>query len=113
MFARDHVCYVGDNVACVIAETRFQAMDAAEAVDVDYEPLPAIVDTGRALDDSAALVHSQFGTNEAQEWRLGDKESAERAIATAHHVTELTLVSNRVAGAAIENRKLRRRLRSP
>ena len=104
VFARDHVCYVGDNVACVIAETRFQAMDAAEAVDVDYEPLPAIVDTGRALDDSAALVHSQFGTNEAQEWRLGDKESAERAIATAHHVTELTLVSNRVAGAAIENR---------
>ena len=104
VFAQDRVCYVGDNVACVIAETRFQAMDGAEAVVVDYEPLPAIVDTGRALEGDAVLVHQQFGTNEAQEWRLGDKENTEQAIAAAHHVTELTLISNRVAGAAMENR---------
>ena len=104
VFAQDRVCYVGDNVACVIAETRFQAMDGAEAVVVDYEPLPAIVDTGRALEGDAVLVHQQFGTNEAQEWRLGDKENTEQAIAAAHHVTELTLISTRVAGAAMENR---------
>ncbi|MDA0262432.1 MAG: xanthine dehydrogenase family protein molybdopterin-binding subunit, partial [Proteobacteria bacterium] len=104
VFARDRVCYVGDNVACVIAETIFQAMDAAEAVVVDYEPLPALVDTGQALAQGAVVVHQQFGTNEAQEWRLGDKELTEHAIREAHHVTELTLISNRVAGAAIENR---------
>jgi len=104
VFASQAVCYVGDNVAVVIAETVAQALDAVEAVEVDYEPLPSIVDTARCLDADVPLVHEEFGTNEAEEWRLGDKAKTEAAFAKADHVTELTLVSNRITGNPMEMR---------
>ncbi|HET8741823.1 MAG TPA: hypothetical protein VFM41_04320, partial [Gaiella sp.] len=53
----DVPCYQGDGVAVVLAESRAQAVDAAELVEVDYEPLDAIVDVSKALEDGAPLVH--------------------------------------------------------
>src|SRR5882757_4517721 len=62
-FARDAVHHVGDIVAAVIGETRFAAEDGAEAVEVEYEPLPAVTTTREAVADGAPLVHPEFGCN--------------------------------------------------
>jgi carbon-monoxide dehydrogenase large subunit len=66
VFASGSVRHVGDTVAAVIAETREQALDAAEVVEVDYEPLPAVTNPARALDGDAPIIHERFGTNLAQ-----------------------------------------------
>ena len=63
----------------MIAETRAQAKDAAELVEVDYEPLDAIVDVSKALEDGAPLVHPDLGTNECYVWRL-DTDATGQAI---------------------------------
>ncbi len=104
VFARGKVCYVGDNVACVVAETRFQALDAADAVEIDYEVLPSITDTEACLAPGAPIIHEQFGTNEAEEWRYGDKDKTEAALEASHHVTTLKLISNRITGNPMEPR---------
>ncbi len=101
-FAETHVCHVGDIVAAVAATSLAAAQDAAEAIDVDYEPRPAIVDTGAALDGGAVLVHPHLGTNLVTEVIKGDKAATERAFATAAHVTDLTLHSNRLIPAPLE-----------
>src|SRR5690606_24867131 len=77
----DRVRHVGDTVALVIAETRLQALDAADAIEVDYEPLPAIADTATALDPTAPLVHEKFGTNQVLDWESGDRAAVEAAFA--------------------------------
>jgi carbon-monoxide dehydrogenase large subunit len=68
--ATDKARYAGDGVAVVIAETRAQAKDAAELVQVDYEPLPAVVDPEDALADGAPIVHDELGTNHSFTWSL-------------------------------------------
>jgi carbon-monoxide dehydrogenase large subunit len=74
--ATDKVRYQGDGVAVVIAETRAQAADAAELVEVDYEPLPAVIDPEAALADDAPILHEELGTNHCFTWKLenGDIE---------------------------------------
>ena len=74
-----HARYQGDGVAVVIAESRAHAKDAAELVEVDYEPLDAIVDMGKALEDGAPLVHPDLETNECYVWRL-DTDATGQAI---------------------------------
>ncbi|HEX2728333.1 MAG TPA: xanthine dehydrogenase family protein molybdopterin-binding subunit, partial [Rubrobacteraceae bacterium] len=69
--ARGEVNHAGDGVAVVIATDRYTAQDALELIEVDYEPLPAVVDVEAALEDGAPLVHEQFGTNECYTWPLG------------------------------------------
>ncbi len=103
-FAPDAVRHVGDIVAAVIAETRHAALDAAERVAVDYVPLPAVTDVARALDADAPCVHERFGTNLVFEIEKGDRAATEAALADAHHVVEMTLPSNRVAGNPMEPR---------
>jgi len=66
--AKDKARYVGDPVAVVVAESRAQAKDAAEAVEVDWEPLPAVTDIKDALAQGAPLVHEDLGTNNAGTW---------------------------------------------
>ena len=66
--AKDKARHQGDGVAVIIAETRAQAADAAEAVDVDYEPLDPIIGMEAALADGAPLVHEEFGTNRCYTW---------------------------------------------
>jgi len=70
--------YQGDPVAVVVAESRALAKDAAELVDVDFEPLPSIADAVKALEEGAPLVHEDFGTNECYVWKLeaGDLQAA-------------------------------------
>jgi carbon-monoxide dehydrogenase large subunit len=72
--AVDEARYVGDGVAVVIAESRGEARDAAELVQVDYDPLPIVIDAERALEDGAPLVHEEFGTNRCYTWNLAAGE---------------------------------------
>lgn len=102
--ATDRVRRVGDYVAFVVAETPYQAMDAAELVDVDYEPLPAIVSTEGAVAPDAPQVWDEVKNNIAFVHTGGDKEKTEAAFANAAHVVKEKLVVNRVVAAAMEPR---------
>jgi carbon-monoxide dehydrogenase large subunit len=104
ILARDKVCFVGDTVAAVIAETRLQALDAAEALAVEYEPLPSITDTARALDPGAPKIHDEMESNMFFLRELGDARAVEKAFAGAHHVTELELRNNRITANPMEPR---------
>ncbi|MGH3011903.1 MAG: xanthine dehydrogenase family protein molybdopterin-binding subunit [Gaiellaceae bacterium] len=73
--ATDKARYQGDGVAVVIAETRAQAKDAAELVEVEYEPLPAVIDPEKALEDGAPVIHDEFGTNHCYTWKLASEGS--------------------------------------
>src|ERR671937_2379238 len=68
--ARDKARFAGDGVAVVVAESRALAKDAAELVEVDYEPLEAVTDVEAALDEGAPLVHEEVGTNRCYTWTL-------------------------------------------
>ena len=95
--------YQGDGVAVVIAETRGDAKDAAELVEVDYEPLDAIVDVSKALADGAPLAHPDLGTNECYVWRL-DTDATGQAIEDAEVVVTRTYYQPRLIPNAIEPR---------
>src|SRR5439155_409984 len=69
--AKDKVRYMGDAVAVVVATSRQLATDAAEAAQVDYEPLPAVTDVEGALAEGAPLVHEDLGTNKSFKWSPG------------------------------------------
>ncbi|OYW97980.1 MAG: carbon monoxide dehydrogenase, partial [Rhizobiales bacterium 32-66-8] len=102
--ALDKVRYVGDHVAVVIAETLDQAKDAAAAVAVEYDVLPAVVDLGHAQDAGAGQVHDEAPLNTVFEWELGDKAATESAFARAAHVTRIDIVNNRLAPNPMEPR---------
>lgn len=103
--ARDKVRYVGEPVALVVAETRYLAEDAAELVEVEYEPLEAVTDARAALDPQAPLLHEAAGTNLAAEFtqQVGD---AGAALATADLVVTLELSIGRHAAVPLETRGL-------
>lgn len=103
-FARDKVCHVGDIVAAVIADDRNAALDAAEAVSVDYAILPAVAETARALLPDAPLIHPEFGTNLVFEIHRGDQTATADALTKAAKVVELELPSNRLAASPLEPR---------
>jgi len=104
VLAKGKVRYVGDGVALVIAETRDQAKDAAELIEVDYEVLPAVVSTVEALKPGAPQLHDEAPGNRCYQWSLGDKAAVDAAFAKAAHVTKLDLVNNRLIPNAIEPR---------
>jgi aerobic carbon-monoxide dehydrogenase large subunit len=101
--AQGKVRYVGDHVAVVIAETLPQAKDAAEAIVVDYEALPAVVAAGEAQ-RSAVPIHEVAPDNTVYRWHLGDKAAVEQAFTRAKHVTKLDLTNNRLIPNPIEPR---------
>jgi aerobic carbon-monoxide dehydrogenase large subunit len=103
-FARDKVRHVGDVVAAVIAESRFAAEAAAEAVIVDYEVLPAVCDLRAAVAPGAPLVHEQFGSNVVFEIERGDRHNTEAALKAAKKVVELRLRNSRLAANPLEPR---------
>lgn len=100
--ARDKVRYQGDAVAVVLAETRAQATDAADLVEVDYDPLDAVVSVEAALADGAPIVHEDAGTNRCYQWELanGDRSAFDAAPVK---VTE-RIRNNRLIPNAIEPR---------
>ncbi len=100
----DRVRHVGDQVAVVIAETRDQAKDAAELIDITYEELPAIISTGDAMKQGAAQVWDQAKNNVCYDWDLGDKAATEAAFAKAAHITKIDIVNNRLIPNAMEPR---------
>ena len=98
------VRHVGDPIAFVVAETVDQARDAAEAIEVDYEILPAHVDLATAMDPGAALVWPDVKRNQAFDWEIGDAAATDAAFAQAAHVTKLTVVNNRIVVNSLEAR---------
>ena len=100
----DRARYVGEAVAVVIADSYAEARDAADALEVDYTPLPAIVGTGGASAPGAPQVHDDVPNNTAFDWCIGDKSATEAAFAGAAHVTTLDIVNNRLIPNAIEPR---------
>jgi aerobic carbon-monoxide dehydrogenase large subunit len=97
-------CHVGDAVAAVIAETRAQARDAAEAVKVDYGVLPAVADPASAQRPGAPQIHELAPNNTIYQWHLGDAKATEAAFNSAKHVARLDIVNNRLVPNAIEPR---------
>ncbi|HEY7246172.1 MAG TPA: xanthine dehydrogenase family protein molybdopterin-binding subunit [Xanthobacteraceae bacterium] len=100
----DRVRFVGDYVAFVVAETYNQALDAAELIAVDYEPLPACVSTAEAATAGAPRVWDECPDNIGFVQLFGDKAAAEAAIAKADHVVRHRFVVNRVTAATMEPR---------
>jgi aerobic carbon-monoxide dehydrogenase large subunit len=101
--ALDKVRHVGEAIAVIVAESRYQAQDAAEAVTVDLEPLPAVVDAERALEPGAALVHEQYGTNLIGEFTV-EKGNTAAALAAAPHKLRRRFYTHRYAGVPMECR---------
>ncbi|MDW8314359.1 MAG: xanthine dehydrogenase family protein molybdopterin-binding subunit [Rhodovarius sp.] len=102
--ATDRVRHVGDPVAFIVAETLEQARDAAEAVVVDYEPLPAATDLATAWQPGAPQIWPHAPNNICFDWETGDAAATDAAFAEAAHITRLTVVNNRVVVASMEGR---------
>ena len=102
--AVDRVRYVGDAVAVVVAETRAQARDAAEAVEVAYEELEAVTTAEEALKKGAPQLHPEAEGNLIFDWEIGDAKATAAAIANAAHVTRMRIINNRLVPIAMEPR---------
>jgi carbon-monoxide dehydrogenase large subunit len=103
-FASEKVRHVGDVVAAVVAESRFAAEDAAEAIVVDYEPLPCVSDPRAAVEPNAPLVHERFGCNIVFDIERGNGEKTEAAMAGAAKVVALQLRNTRLSANPLEPR---------
>ncbi|MGH7069976.1 MAG: xanthine dehydrogenase family protein molybdopterin-binding subunit [Acetobacteraceae bacterium] len=102
--AERRVRHVGDPVALLVASSRNAARDAAEQISVEYRVLPAVVDGPAALSSGAAVLWDEVPGNLAFLFRAGDYPATQAAFATAAHVTDLTLINNRVVAMPIEPR---------
>jgi len=104
LLATGKVRYVGEPVALVIAETLAQAQDAAEAIVVDYAPLPAVTTADQARAPGAPLVAEGVPANTCFDWRWGDHDGADRAFAQATHCVRIRLHNHRLVTNPIEPR---------
>ena len=103
VIAHTKVRHVGDQVALVIAETAYQAKDAVELVEVDYEELPAVIAIAGA-DKASTLVHDDVPNNTCYDWGHGNKDAVDAAFKVAAKVTTLEFTNNRLIPNAIEPR---------
>jgi aerobic carbon-monoxide dehydrogenase large subunit len=101
--ATDKARYQGDGVAVVLAESRALAQDAAELVEVDYEPLEPVIDPEAALAEGAPLVHEEFGTNHCYTWTL-KTDNADGVFADAPVTIKERYRQQRLVPNAIEPR---------
>jgi carbon-monoxide dehydrogenase large subunit len=100
----DRARYVGDVVAVVVADSRYQAADAVDTVVVDYDPLEPVVDIEDAASDRV-VIHEDLGTNRCYTWTLSpEPEAVDRAFADAAHVVSERYVHQRLIPAAMETR---------
>ena len=102
--AEERVRHVGDAVAFVVADTPEIARDASELIEVDYEPLPAVVRSKAALADGAPVLWPEAPGNRAYTFHKGDRAAVDQAIARAAHVVDVEVVNNRLVIAPIEPR---------
>ena len=100
----DRARHVGEAVAMVVAETLHQAQDAAEALQIDYEPLPFVTDTREAASEGAPAVWDELPGNVCVETFFGDEEATAKAFAAAKHVVEYEFHIGRVTGVPLEPR---------
>jgi len=106
VLASGKVRHVGDPIAAIVADTLEQARDAAEAIDLDIEELPAVVDMRTALDAGTAKVHDDLTSNLCFDWGFVEENAGavDEAIKNAAHVTTLELVNNRLIANPMEPR---------
>ena len=104
ILATDSVKWTGEGVAAVIAETPAQAFDALEAIVVDWEPLPAIVDAEAATKDGAPQLHENAPNNVVFEWSVGDKAGTDAALEAAPVVVRQRVVNQRLIPNPMEVR---------
>ncbi len=102
--AEGFVRHVGDPVAFVVAETIKQARDAAEAIEVDYDIMPAATDLATATDPGQPQVWASAPNNTCFDWHVGDAAKVDGLIKGAAHVARLRVVNNRVVVASMEAR---------
>ena len=102
--AGDIAHYAGDPVAFVVAETLHQAKDAAEAIEIDYEALPAVASVEDAVKTGAPTAHEAYPNNQSYLFEVGDKAAVESALAGAAHVVKHRMVINRITTNAMEPR---------
>jgi len=100
----DRVRYVGDPVAFVIAETLDHARDASEAIDIDYAPLPSVVDTAAAMDDDKVQLWDDVPKNFLFQAQIGDSQATTAAFNSAAHVSTVRLVNQRIVQNSMEVR---------
>ena len=106
LLAADKVRYAGEPVALIVAETRDQALDAAEAVIVGYAELPALTSAAAARMADAPLIAAETPGNVCFDWRTGDGQAVDAAFAAAAHVVELCLDNHRIVTNPMEPRGL-------
>ncbi|WP_238369065.1 xanthine dehydrogenase family protein molybdopterin-binding subunit [Heliomarina baculiformis] len=106
VLAQGKVRHVGDPIAAVVADTAEQARDAVEAIEVDLEELPAVINMKEALKEGATKVHDDLTSNLCYDWGFVEenKGAVEEAIQNAAHVTTLELVNNRLVANPMEPR---------
>ncbi len=104
MLPEGRVRHVGEAVVMVVAETLAAAQDAAELVNVEYEPLPAVVDAAQAREAGAPQLWPEAPGNLSCVWAQGDAAATEAAFKAAAHTVEIELINNRVVVSTIEPR---------
>ena len=102
--AQGAVRHVGDPVALIIADTPQQARDAAEAIEIDYETHDSVTDLALAMEPGQPLVWPNLPKNVVFDWETGDKAEVAALFDTAHHITRLTVVNNRIIVNSMEAR---------
>ena len=106
LMALDTVRYVGEPVALVVAETRTQALDAGEAVLVDYEPIPWVTDSQEAASSGAPVIWEEVPDNVCVDTTFGDEAATNDAFAKAAHVLGMDFNVGRVTGVPLEPRSM-------
>jgi len=98
------VRFVGDGVALVVAEDRYIARDALDLIEVDYEPLPVVVDAEQATQAGAPQLWENAPNNIVMEWSCGNQEAADQAIASAEVVVKERIINPRLIPTPMETR---------
>ncbi|MCL6512635.1 MAG: xanthine dehydrogenase family protein molybdopterin-binding subunit [Anaerolineae bacterium] len=100
----EKVTFTGAGVACVVAESRYIAEDALALIEVDWEPLPVVVDAKKATEPGAPQIHENAPNNIVMEWECGDAAAVEKAFAEAEVVIKQPLVNQRLIPTPMETR---------
>lgn len=104
VLAVGEVHFAGDPVALVIAEDRYIARDACDLIEVEYEPLPVVVDAKQATEPGAPQLHENAPNNIVMEWEAGDRTKADAAIAAAEVVVHEQIINQRLIPTPMETR---------
>ena len=104
VLAVGEVHFAGDPVALVIAEDRYIARDACDLIEVEYEPLPVVVDAKKATEPGAPQLHENAPNNIVMEWEAGDKAKADAALAAAEVVVREQIINQRLIPTPMETR---------